>query len=700
MKILINVTYFVCLLLLSQNAAFGQDVFKLDKARFDLAVKADSKKVTATALNPNTFPEDSKIVWSGENGFIEIEQTLSSDRKTIASTFKAIKAVDSLTVNAAFGGTNIPLTINVFPEVSADTLEFTPKLTDANKTDGITITNGGQKTFSLTKKDASTIPANAISVNSDNQTTIASASIDNNLLTIKAVGAGTTVIRVKGYGKEIQNIKVNVSQGVDFNSYRNKTYPVKKGKTLNLTTIFGGDWDKLDFSPAQNPETAILSADKKTITGINLGRTYLTVSLRDDTTKDTTINISVEANAEKIVYTGLGARSLIVGERVPVSAEIEGDGERIRGVSINLTSSDASCVSVVTKPNNNFTVIGEKHGCKATLTFSVAPAAVAAGIVVPNQTIEVDTRVVGGFRPLKIRLDMLDRQTARDLFGRKAVDEYFIAKVRLFNVIGKADEDFGNSILVYSESLEVKVAVEWRQRGDKIVTNIPVWEHENDGRPKKTQNGDFIQAKDGNGQLLFSKSSNWQTLDEATATKWFNLPITVDYDNPVFKKCRIIKQDGMFVPYRPLTHEMVSNTQERRDSRSWRSRLLLTLNGVASATSFVTSIAVPGSSSDLPLGLEKFRNLLIPSYEKLFPSLNEVQRQNISSMVMRPLEEIPFGSDITRILFFPRRTINGVLLNQPNARNTELRISAISISDACAEAGIIKKATEDDTPQN
>ena len=269
---------------------------------------------------------------------------------------------------------------------------------------------------------------------------------------------------------------------------------------------------------------------------------------------------------------------------------------------------------------------------------------ITATILVPND--------ITNFRPLKIRLDMLDDRTAKDLFGRKAVDDYFIAKVRLFNKIKKGDEDFGNSILVYSESLEVTVAVEYRV---------------NDGV--------------------------WETLTIGKAEQWFpNARITNDEQSDEEKKsCERIKQKDFFVPYRPLTFEMVANTQDRRDERSTRSRLLLTMNGLASLTSFITAIAVPGANSDLPLGLDKFKNLLIPSFEKLFPSLNEVQRQNIISMVIRPLEEIPFGSDITRIVFFPKKRIKGVLSNQPGAKNTELRISAVSISDACAEAAIIKK---------
>ena len=105
----------------------------------------------------------------------------------------------------------------------------------------------------------------------------------------------------------------------------------------------------------------------------------------------------------------------------------------------------------------------------------------------------------------------------------------------------------------------------------------------------------------------------------------------------------------------------------------------------------MTTLAVPGPGNVLKPGLDNVKNLLIPSFEKLFPSLSELQHQNINSMVMHSFEEIPFGSDITKVLFFPRRRIFGVLTDQPRAKYTELRISAVSISDACAEVGIIKK---------
>src|SRR5947209_3164160 len=115
------------------------------------------------------------------------------------------------------------------------------------------------------------------------------------------------------------------------------------------------------------------------------------------------------------------------------------------------------------------------------------------------------------------------------------------------------------------------------------------------------------------------------------------------------------------VTYRPFTFEMMVNTVDRREERSTRSKVFRILDFIGTGTSFVTSVAIPGPSSDLPLGLEKYRNLLIPGLDKLYPNYKEQQRQNIVSQAMKEIEEIPFGSDITRVIFIPKKTIHGLI---------------------------------------
>jgi hypothetical protein len=139
------------------------------------------------------------------------------------------------------------------------------------------------------------------------------------------------------------------------------------------------------------------------------------------------------------------------------------------------------------------------------------------------------------------------------------------------------------------------------------------------------------------------------------------------------------------ITYRPFTFEMMVNTVDRRDGRSTRSRLFKFLDAIGTGTSFITSIAVPGSSSDLPLGLEKYSNLLIPGIDKLYPNFKEQNRQNIVAQAMKEIEEIPFGSDITRVVFIPKKTIRGLI------RGHDTRISEVCPFYFKIEVAIISK---------
>jgi hypothetical protein len=149
------------------------------------------------------------------------------------------------------------------------------------------------------------------------------------------------------------------------------------------------------------------------------------------------------------------------------------------------------------------------------------------------------------------------------------------------------------------------------------------------------------------------------------------------------------------ITYRPFTFEMMVNTVDRRDGRSIRSRVFKALDLIGTGTSFITAVAVPGPSSDLPLGLEKYGNLLLPGLDKLYPNYKEQQRQNIVSQAMKEIEEIPFGSDITRVIFIPKRNIRGLV------RGHDVRISevcpfffriqvAIVSKNATVEQGVIR----------
>lgn len=166
--------------------------------------------------------------------------------------------------------------------------------------------------------------------------------------------------------------------------------------------------------------------------------------------------------------------------------------------------------------------------------------------------------------------------------------------------------------------------------------NAPI----NDGRWYPANRNDLIQAKMEESDIL---SSNEDDFDSANS-KSDGEPTCVNT-----------------ITYRPFTFEMMVNTVDRRQERSPKSWLFKVLNFVSLGATTVTAIAVPGKGSDLPVGLEKFGNFFIPGLEKVIPSFKEQYRQNIVSQAMKPIEEIPFGSDITRVIFIPKKSIKGLI---------------------------------------
>ena len=276
------------------------------------------------------------------------------------------------------------------------------------------------------------------------------------------------------------------------------------------------------------------------------------------------------------------------------------------------------------------------------------------------------------FVPMKVKLNVMDYRTASDLYGKVTGDEYYVLLVRLFNdlVDEKTNQYAGDSILAYSGSIEV--AVQLQKQFDKGSKTAPAASPNPSPAPS-----------DG---------------------KWYSVTaedlkgIARPYNDPPPSPTPVLKPEEDptcrgTVTYRPLTFEMMVNTVDRRDERSFRARTFQLLNFIGTAVSFGTAVAVPGSGSDLPLGLEKYSNLLIPGLEKLFPSLKEQQRQNIVSQTMKPIEEIPFGADITRVLFLPKKSFRGMV------EGHKVRISQICPYYFKARVAIIKKGSQTEVEQ-
>lgn len=257
-------------------------------------------------------------------------------------------------------------------------------------------------------------------------------------------------------------------------------------------------------------------------------------------------------------------------------------------------------------------------------------------------------RRVKGFHPLSVKINIVDKQTAEDLYGRVAHNEYYILTVRMFNDL-KDDETgkfTGDAIIVYSGSIELAVNLEKQ------------YDEKSKSAKKKTN------KNESDTKASYIADGRWYEVDPLEDLKGIIDPAYSKADLLDKQKVLSHSQDNVCkgtITYRPLTFEMVVNTVDRRDKRSRRSRVFDALELVGLGASFSSAIRFPRPGRDLPIMTDSLSNLLVPGLEKVFPSFKEQNRQNIVSQVMKPLEEVPFGSDLTRVLFVPKRSIRGII---------------------------------------
>ncbi len=409
---------------------------------------------------------------------------------------------------------------------------------------------------------------------------------------------------------------------------------------------------------------------------------------------------------------------------------------------VNLPKSDVSVqVTALKAPSDNKAIrIKAEVVGQADATDEIA-------IVVQGKRNVVD------FKPIEVRIDMLDQRTASDLFGGVASKEYRIAKIRIVNDL-PANRGGGaaSSILFFSDSLELRVALEkkckskncrteegWNRLTREDIAYINNWEPCNDAKDNFERNEtltrdvracEFVYKDEDASCTQEIREPVVDNVSESEKRRLIN-----DYNGRI-TKCKNAADRNQFIckerqkylakfggcgeddlecqnrfkfctanagmidsltntqwiPFRPFIYQVVANTHDRRDERSLRSRLFLGANFLASGTSFFTSFLTLKSSNDLPLALEKYQNLLIPTMQRLFPSMREVQRQNIITEILPPLVELPFGSDVSKYVFFPKGEIEGILPEH------DVRIVSISSYNIKVRVGLVQKGTLTQVP--
>lgn len=380
---------------------------------------------------------------------------------------------------------------------------------------------------------------------------------------------------------------------------------------------------------------------------------------------------------------------------------------------------------------------------------------------------EIEAVIVTDFKPVRVKLDLMDERTAKDVFGSEVNKHFYIANVRIYNNLRDdvSGQNLGKSILAYSGSIETRVALE-KQRDDtkqkdKWEDATPVDVAATRGSPldqffavaelHKDQIADPRVFGEALGKLwdqLVNKNEPWggqaqllekskgarEQLRSAMAKKearpriaelaadLFNRICTVCCGDtvvqlrpaPVFsgairdkalpartRKEEIQAENRWFLirylgdpsaesslfTYRPYTSEIVIAGAPAREGREPGEMLVRYTQAVFSALGFATAtnLLKEGSKSTANTIVTAGATLL-SSLQNTFPNLKDLHRQNMLRFLMSPTEEVSFGGDINRVIFFPKGPFRGL-----GDSKTKYRIKSIDTGYFSIEVAVIEK---------
>ncbi len=394
------------------------------------------------------------------------------------------------------------------------------------------------------------------------------------------------------------------------------------------------------------------------------------------------VTISFKPNSLEVVPTLIPLARNGTSQTITASLfDRAGNASRFYDVSWSVSSDHANLIAIEKLSNKTARLLWKQDPAPGTTlpriidltaTATLTSDSSAGGPTTATAFIRILPSVTN-FAQLRVRLNIMDDRTVADLFGEKTAKEFYVARVRLNNNLKKSDdgEDLrGESILAFSDSIEVAVGIEKRE-------------------PQKQQ---WWQGVKKSPDPWSPMTRGEVELMASTGAQWIDLSPFSKLSSKTPKTVLTISPDAAapschgVLTYRPYSFEMIVNSSDPRYERSRRAKAFRMLNGIGTLASFITSVAVPGPQSDIPLGIEKFTNLLIPGLQKLYPDIRDTQRQNIVSMTMQPIEEIPFGSDLSRVLFFPKGSFQGML------RGHETRISEICTHLFTIEVAVLDKS--------
>ena len=277
-----------------------------------------------------------------------------------------------------------------------------------------------------------------------------------------------------------------------------------------------------------------------------------------------------------------------------------------------------------------------------------------------DASVIVEVSSVGGFEPVDIQLNIMDDKTAGDLFGDVTAKEFYVTRIRVFNTLNNSGDAAlqGKSILAFSESTTAKVVIEKEYDPGKKTGDIFV--HQVD--PTKGQS------------IMVKPPKGWSVVTDADLHREF--PSDSSYPD---------RETPHVFTYRPYVYELMLNSVDARYQQEPRYKVRRSLQAIGLAGSFLTGLRFWRGSA-LPF-FNAFNGVLLGNYDTILPSLNESQRQNLVTQAMQPLEQVAFGSDIAKVLFFPKSEFSGVL------RGYRTRISTIDTNSFTMVVSVLNNSS-------
>lgn len=686
---------FCCmLLLLVLNVGYAQTL-EISKQPLSLIQDGKPEDITVEITETESF-NPAKIKWNGLEDFVTITSSgVEGNKATYTFLGKSKSPKKNFTVKYELTEDKIlekVLTVEVKEKVAKESLKFNVGSEALIRAEGkiqlkpitqnipikisVTDANGGilensrvrmEKSANITSAEynkgiititvSDTTQGNVEIFVDDNLTETLSFQADE---AVKSIAVPSTKITLEQ--NDVKTLKQLEEKGFRIEGTVTNNLTGKKRITDKLTVTSGNSNIKVN---------KVNNDGDYQITAENSGEAILNVRYKDEITSlSETINFEIVPRAGELTIQK-NQVILYPNKSVSFSATVKDITGKIltpseTTIKWELISSTANIKEYVSLNDNDATDTAELvtlQPINAEQTVTVKATLYKNGVIATNAAGNVEIKdeeivfvqklpTITDFALLKINLDVVDDITVKDDWGKQLRDNYFVTKIELINVINKRDKEYyADPILVYNQTLEVMVAFE------------------------------YLDPDDG---------KTWK-MAEANDS---DIIIPVRKNEDELNRCVTEKQTNFILPYRPLDYDTALLTFESRENRSFRNKFLKGLQALTSLASFVTALTLPGAVSELPYGLDSFNSLLIPSYEKLFPDKREIRRNNIIKQFMLPLEEVAFGSQITKYLLFPKQPIRGLVIVKNKNKEWKpvpVRIRAISSSDACARVAVIKR---------